>query len=100
MAYLRNRDELTKELKREKPKKDIVLALSRRAEILADSLDVCVSSLLLDFPELWKPYVVMSTCSNTHVYTYLIIKPVFLFKIMFLLLCHVSLWCSLNSKLI
>ena len=64
MAYLRNREELTKELKREKPKKDVVLTLSRqtffprRADILSDSLDVCASSLLSEFPELWKPYVV------------------------------------------
>ena len=64
VAYHRNRDELTKEMRREKPKKDVVLTLSRqtflprRADILSDSVDVCVSSLLSDFPELWKPYVV------------------------------------------
>lgn len=65
MAIARNRDELKKELQRERPKKDIVLALSRqtffnrRAEVLSEATDVCVSSLLSEFPELWKPYVVI-----------------------------------------
>ena len=60
-------EELKKELQRERPKKEIVLSLarqtysSRRAAVLSEAEDVCVSSLLSEFPEFRKPYVVCNT---------------------------------------
>lgn len=71
MAIYRNREELRKELQRERPKKEIILSLcrqtfySRRAEVLSEANDVCVASLLTEFPEFWKPYVVYSYLSPT-----------------------------------
>ena len=47
MATYRNREELRKELQRERPKKEIILSLSRqtfysrRAEVLSEANDVC-----------------------------------------------------------
>ena len=66
VAISRNREELKKELQRERPKKEIILSLSRqtfcarRAEVLSEASDVCVSSLLSEFPEFRKPYVVIT----------------------------------------
>ena len=66
VAISRNREELKKELQRERPKKEIVLALcrqtffARRADVLSEAADVCVSALLSEFPEFWKPYVVIN----------------------------------------
>ena len=60
----RNREELNKEVKKEKPKKEVILALSRhtfperRALVVSESGDVTATSLLQEFPELHKPYVV------------------------------------------
>ena len=35
--------------------------------MLLEATDVCVSSLLTEFPELWKPFVVrVCTCSRWH----------------------------------
>lgn len=65
VAVQRNRDELTKELKRDKPRKEIVLSLARqtfqgrRTGVLSDADDVSVTSLLTDYPEFCKYYVVM-----------------------------------------
>ena len=64
IATYRNREELKKELQRERPRKEIILSLarqtypSRRESVLSEADDVCVSSLLSDFPEFRKPYVV------------------------------------------
>ena len=64
VAIQRNRRELNKELQREKPKKEIILSLarqtyySRRASVLSEADDVCATSLLCEFPEFRKPYVV------------------------------------------
>ena len=64
VAYEKNSKELTKELQRSKPRKDAVLSLTRqtfpvrRACVLSNAEDVCVQSLLRDYPELMKPYVV------------------------------------------
>ena len=73
IAAERNREELKKELQRERPKKEVILSLSRqtfftrRAEVLSEATDVCVSSLLHEFPELWKPFVVrVCMCSCWH----------------------------------
>ena len=47
VAISRNREELKKELQRERPKKEIILSLSRqtfcarRAEVLSEASDVC-----------------------------------------------------------
>lgn len=71
MATYRNREELRKELQRERPKKEIILSLSRqtfysrKAEVLSEANDVCVASLLTKFPEFWKPYVVCIYLSPT-----------------------------------
>lgn len=64
VALQRNREELTKELRRDKPRKEIVLSLSRqtflgrRSSVLSPAEDVCVWSLLSEYSELKKPYVV------------------------------------------
>lgn len=55
MATYRNREELRKELQRERPKKEIILSLSRQT----------FYSLLTEFPEFWKPYVVCIYLSPT-----------------------------------
>lgn len=67
VAVQRNHDELTKELKRDKPRKEIVLSLVRqtfqvrRTDVLSDADDISVTSLLTDYPEFCKYYVVMHT---------------------------------------
>ena len=64
IAFQRNADELKKELKREKPKKEIVMSLSRQtynhciSSVLSSDEVVCASSLIADYPEFKKPYVV------------------------------------------
>ena len=64
VAAQRNREELAKELHKDKPRKEIVLALSRqsfherRNSVLSDAADICVASLLTDYPEFKKAYVV------------------------------------------
>ena len=72
VAFERNRGELTKELGRDKPRKEIVLSLSRqtflgrRSSVLSPAEDVCVWSLLSEYSELKKPYVV--SCPRCVVY--------------------------------
>ena len=64
VAFQRNHGELTKELQRDKHRKEIVLSLTRqtyhgrRASVLSNAEDVCVQSLLSEYPELKKPYIV------------------------------------------
>ena len=64
VAFQRNSLELSKELQRDKPRKEVILSLTRqtypvrRASVLSDAADVCVQSLLSEYPELKKPYVV------------------------------------------
>ena len=59
----RNKQLLAKELQKERPRKEVVLSLARqtysdrRATILSES-DVTLCSLLEQFNELKKPYVV------------------------------------------
>ena len=80
VATYRNREELKKELQRERPRKEIILSLarqtypSRRASVLSEADDVCVSSLLSEFPELQKPYVV-SYCTPNMAFVYLLLFP-------------------------
>lgn len=56
--------ELSRELKKNKPRKDVVLSLCsrtyshRRAEILSDDEEVCATALMSQYEELRKPYVV------------------------------------------
>ena len=63
-AYQQNSEALSKELQRGKPRKDVVLSLTRqtfpvrRACVLSNAEDVSVQSLLCDYPELKKGYVV------------------------------------------
>jgi hypothetical protein len=58
VAAERNQNELRKELQRDKPRKEIVLALSRqtfqgrRNAVLSEAADVSVASLLIEYPEL------------------------------------------------
>ena len=60
----RHFNQLKKELDKERPKKEVVLSLarqtchSRRAAILSESTDVTATSLLEQFKELNKAYVV------------------------------------------
>lgn len=71
IATQRNRQELKKELQREKPKKEIILSLarqtyaSRRASVLSEDDDVCAASLLSEFQEFRKPYVVSVNCFSS-----------------------------------
>lgn len=64
IAFQRN----SEELQRDKPRKEILLSLSRqtyhgrRASVLSNAEDVCVQSLLSEYPELKKPYVVSFIC--------------------------------------
>ena len=64
VAADRNKIELRKEIQRAKPRKEIILALSRqtfkgqRNDVLSEAADVCVASLLTEYPELNKEYVV------------------------------------------
>ena len=64
VAVERNHAELTKELRRDKPRKEIVLSLARqtfqtrRSSVLTEAADVPVTSLLVNFPELCNHYVV------------------------------------------
>ena len=65
VAVERNHAELTKELRRDKPRKEIILSLSRqtfqsrRSNVLSEAADVSVTSLLVDYPELCNLQVVM-----------------------------------------
>ena len=67
VAADRNKNELRKEIQRDKPRKEIVLALSRqtfqgrRSAVLSEAADVCVASLLTEYPEFNKAYVVNAT---------------------------------------
>ena len=67
MACDRHMLELSKELRKNKPRKDVILSLSshtfsrRRAEILSDSEDICAATLLTQYKELRKSYVVCTT---------------------------------------
>ena len=64
VASHKNHEALIKELQKDKPKKEIVLSLARqtypgrRASVLSDAEDVCVTSLLSEYQEFGKPYVV------------------------------------------
>ena len=64
MVRQKNREELNKEVQKEKPKKEVLLVLSRhtfserRALVVSESDDVSATSLLREFPEFYKPYVV------------------------------------------
>ena len=66
IAVQRNQDELTKELRRDKPRKEIVLSLARqtfqtwRTSVLSEAEDVSVTSLLVSFPEFCHQSVVMA----------------------------------------
>ena len=66
IALKRNHEELTKELHRDKPRKEIVLALARntfqgrRTSILSETDDISIASLLTDYHELRTPYVVIN----------------------------------------
>lgn len=67
VSVQRNTQQLAKELDKEKPRKEIVLTLARhtytarRANILSESADITASSLLTQYNELKKSYVVC-TC--------------------------------------
>lgn len=64
VASQKNHEALGKELQKDRPRKEIVLSLARqtypgrRASVLSDADDVCVASLLTEYQELRKPYVV------------------------------------------
>lgn len=70
VAYRKNRDELKKEVCKAKQRKEVILALARetfperRSSVLSESEDVSATSLLMDYPEFYKPYVVSSLYSN------------------------------------
>ena len=72
VACSRNREKLTRELRR----KMLFYHCPQRAEILSDLWDV--SSLLVDYPELWKSDVVSTAFKlsggtySTHEQTYLV----------------------------
>lgn len=67
VTMYRNQEELKKEVQKDKPRKDIVLALARqtypshRASVLSEAEDICVTSLVCEYQELRKPYVVSFT---------------------------------------
>lgn len=64
VSLKRNIDQLSKEMEKERPRKEIVLSLVRqtfsyrRGDILSEATDITVSELLGKYPELKKPYVV------------------------------------------
>ena len=64
IAVKRNTELLSKELERDKPRKEIVLALARqtysprRARILSAPKEITSAALLQEYKELRKPYVV------------------------------------------
>ena len=64
LSMQKNHLALVKELQKEKPRKKVVLSLalrsypSRRASVVSDAEDVCVVSLLSEYQEFKKPYVV------------------------------------------
>ena len=66
----RNRQQIERELEKERPKRETILLLSRhtfsyrRSEIVDESNDVTASSILSKYKELEKPYVVSTNfCS-------------------------------------
>ena len=57
---------MKKEVSKAKPRKEVVLALARqtfperRSSVLSEAEDVSATSLLMDYPEFYQPYVVSS----------------------------------------
>ena len=80
IAVQRNRDELAKELRRDKPRKEIVLSLARqtfqirRTSVVSEAEDVSVTSLLSDFPELSNKYVVRNAFRYMYLLLWLIMQ--------------------------
>ena len=75
VAGERNRQQLQRELEKDRPRKETILLLakqtftSRRSEILDESKEISASSILSKYGEIQKPYVV-SKQTNTITFAY------------------------------